>query len=143
MGDMMSTGVTGLLAFQTALDTISNNISNVNTPGYSEEPTNLPTNPSPPTANGWLGQGVTASTITRNYSDFLDAQTRTATSAYNQYNTTAGLADKINNMFADPSTGLSATLQSFSQSVQSLANSPGQDSARQAVLNQAQAVIAQ
>jgi flagellar hook-associated protein 1 FlgK len=143
MGDMMSTGVTGLLAFQTALDTISNNISNVNTPGYSEETTNLVTNPSTPTANGWLGQGVTASTITRNYSDFLDAQTRTATSAYNQHNTTAGLADNINNMFADPSTGLSATLQSFNQSIQSLANSPGQDSARQAVLNQAQSVIAQ
>jgi flagellar hook-associated protein 1 FlgK len=143
MGDMMSTGVTGLLAFQTALDTISNNISNVNTPGYSVETANLVTNPSTPTANGWLGQGVTASTITRSYSDFLDAQTRTATSSYNQYNTTAGLADNINNMFADPSTGLSATLQSFGQSIQAMANSPGQDSTRQAVLNQAQSVIAQ
>jgi flagellar hook-associated protein 1 len=143
MGDMMSTGVTGLLAFQTALDTISNNISNVNTPGYSVETANLVTNPATPTANGWLGQGVTASTITRSYSDFLDAQTRTATSSYNQYNTTAGLANNINNMFADPSTGLSATLQSFNQSIQALANSPDQDSTRQAVLNQAQSVIAQ
>ena len=143
MGDMMSTGVTGLLAFQTALDTISNNISNVNTPGYSEETANLVTNPATPTANGWLGQGVTASTVTRSYSDFLDAQTRTATSSYNQYNTTAGLADSINNMFDDPSTGLSATLQSFGQSIQAMANAPGQESTRQAVLNQAQSVIAQ
>ena len=143
MGDMMSTGVTGLLAFQTALDTISNNISNVNTPGYSEETANLVTNPATPTANGWIGQGVTASTITRSYSDFLDAQTRTATSSYNQYNTTAGLADNINNMFDDPSTGLSATLQSFGQSIQAMANAPGQESTRQAVLNQAQSVIAQ
>ncbi len=143
MGDMMSTGVTGLLAFQTALDTISNNISNVNTPGYSVETANLVANPATPTANGWIGQGVTASTVTRSYSDFLDAQTRTATSSYNQYNTTAGLADNINNMFDDPSTGLSATLQSFSQSVQAMANAPGQESTRQAVLNQAQSVIAQ
>jgi len=143
MGDMMSTGVTGLLAFQTALDTISNNISNVNTPGYSVETANLVTNPSTPTANGWIGQGVTASTVTRSYSDFLDAQTRTATSSYNQYNTTAGLADNINSMFDDPSTGLSATLQSFSQSIQAMANAPAQDSTRQAVLNQAQSVIAQ
>jgi len=133
MGDMMSTGVTGLLAFQTALDTISNNISNVNTPGYSEETANLVTNPATPTANGWIGQGVTASTVTRSYSDFLDAQTRTATSSYNQYNTTAGLADNINNMFDDPSTGLSATLQSFGQSIQAMANAPGQESTRQAV----------
>lgn len=143
MGDMMSTGVTGLLAFQTALDTISNNISNVNTPGYSVETANLVTNPATPTANGWIGQGVTASTVTRSYSDFLDAQTRTATSSYNQYNTTAGLADNINNMFDDPSTGLSATLQSFGQSIQAMANAPGQESTRQAVLNQAQSVIAQ
>ena len=143
MGDMMSTGVTGLLAFQTALDTISNNISNVNTPGYSVERANLVTNPATPTANGWLGQGVTASTVTRSYSDFLDAQTRTATSSYNQYNTTAGLANTINNMFADPATGLSATLQKFNQSIQALANAPAQDSTRQAVLNQAQSVIAQ
>ena len=36
---MLSTGVSGLLAFQTALETISNNISNVNTPGYDAEAT--------------------------------------------------------------------------------------------------------
>lgn len=143
MGDMMSTGVTGLLAFQTALDTISNNISNVNTPGYSVETTNLVTNPAMPTANGWIGQGVSASTVTRSYSDFLDAQTRGATSSYNQYNTTAGLASSINNMFANTTTGLSATLQNFSESIQALANSPAQTSTRQAVLNQAQSVVSQ
>ena len=46
-------------------------------------------------------------------------------------------------MFSDPTTGLSATLQSFSQAIQTMANSPSQSSTRQAVLNQAQAVISQ
>jgi flagellar hook-associated protein 1 len=143
MGDMLSTGVSGLLAFQTALDTISNNISNVDTTGYSEETANLVTNPATPTNNGWIGNGVSVSNVTRSYSDFLDAQTRSATSSYNQFNTAAGLADSINNMFADSSTGLSATLQSFSQSIQAMANAPAQSSTRQAVLNQAQSVITQ
>jgi flagellar hook-associated protein 1 FlgK len=143
MGDMLSTGVTGLLAFQTALDTISNNVANVNTPGYSEETANLATNAATPTASGYIGNGVNVDGITRNYSNFLDAQTRQATSGYNQFNTTAGLANSINNMFGDPTTGLSATLQNFSQSVQALANSPAQTSTRQAVLNQAQALIGQ
>src|SRR3984885_4816795 len=143
MGDMLSTGVTGLLAFQTALDTISNNISNVNTPGYSEETANLVTNPATPTAEGSIGNGVSVASVTRSYSDYLDAQTRSATSSYNQFNTFSGLADSINNMFSDPSTGLSATLQSFSQAIQTMANTPSQSSTRQAVLNQAQAVIAQ
>ncbi len=143
MGDMLSTGVSGLLAFQTALDTISNNISNVNTPGYSEEAANLAANGASPTPAGWVGNGVAVTSVTRAYSDFLDAQTRGATSSYNQFNTLSSLANGINNMLADSGTGLSATLQSFSQSIQSLANAPAQSATRQSVLTQAQSLISQ
>jgi flagellar hook-associated protein 1 len=143
MGDMLSTGVSGLLAFQTALDTISNNISNVNTPGYSEESANLVTNTASPTPDGWVGNGVSVSSVTREYSNFLDAQTQSATSSYNQFNTLSGLADSINNMLGDSSTGLSATLQSFSQAIQSMANAPSQSATRQGVITQAQALISQ
>ena len=143
MGDMLSTGVSGLLAFQTALDTISNNISNVNTPGYSEETANLSANTPSPAPDGWIGTGVSVSSVTRSYNDFLDAQTRGATSSYNQFNTLNTLADGINNMLANSSTGLSATLQSFSQAVQSMANAPAQSATRQAVLTQAQGLISQ
>jgi flagellar hook-associated protein 1 FlgK len=143
MGDMLSTGVSGLLAFEAALETISNNISNVNTPGYSEETANLATNAATPTADGWLGNGVSVASITRSYSDFLDAQTQAATSGYYQFSTTAGLANVIDNMFSDPNTGLSASLQAFSQTIQSMANSPTQSATRQAVLTQAQSLISQ
>ena len=37
MGNILSTGVSGLLAFQQALDVTSNNIANAATPGYSVE----------------------------------------------------------------------------------------------------------
>ena len=143
MGDMLSTGVTGLLAFETALQTISNNVANVNTPGYSVETANLATNQATPTPNGWIGNGVNVDSITRSYSDFLDAQTRSATSSYNLFNTAAGLATNIDNMFSDPTSGLSASLQAFSQTIQSMANAPAQSSTRQAVLNQAQALVSQ
>jgi len=143
MGDMLSTGVSGLLAFQTALDTISNNISNVNTPGYSEETANLATNTASPTPDGWVGNGASVTSVTRAYNNFLDAQTRGATSSYNQFNTLSGLAGSINNMLGDSSTGLSATLQSFSQAVQAMANAPSQSATRQTVLTQAQALISQ
>jgi flagellar hook-associated protein 1 FlgK len=143
MGDMLSTGVTGLLAFETSLQTISNNVANVNTPGYSVETANLATNQATPTPNGWIGNGVNVSSITRNYSDFLDAQTRSATSSYNYFNTAAGLATNIDNMFSDPTSGLSASLQTFSQTIQSMASAPAQSSTRQAVLNQAQSLVSQ
>ncbi len=143
MGDMLSTGVSGLLAFQTALDTTSNNISNVNTPGYSRQTANLAANGASPTPAGWVGNGVSVTSVSRAYSDFLDAQTRGATSSFNQFSTLSSLADSINNMLAGSGTGLSSTLQSFSQSVQSLANAPAQSAARQSVLTQAQSLISQ
>ncbi len=143
MSDLLSTGVSGLLAFQTALETISNNISNVNTPGYDEETTNLVTNPATPAAAGWIGNGVSVGSVTRSYNQYLTQQANGATSSYNQLNTLQGFADQINNMFSDPNSGLSATLQAFSSAVQNLANSPSQSATRQAVLTQAQALITQ
>jgi flagellar hook-associated protein 1 FlgK len=143
MGDMLSTGVTGLLAFQQALDTISNNVSNVNTPGYSVETANLIENP--PNGSGQVepGNGVAVSDISRSYNSYLDQQTQAATSSFNQFNTLSTLADTINNMFADPNTGLSATLQNLSQSLQTLANSPSSTSTRTAVISQLQSLVAQ
>ena len=143
MTDMLSTGVSGLLAFQTALDTISNNISNANTPGYDEEVADLVTNAATPSQDGWIGNGVTVSSVTREYNQYLTSQLNSSTSSYNQFNTLSTLAASIDNMFSDSSTGLSATLQSFSSAVQTLADSPSSSSARQAVLSQAQTLISQ
>ena len=143
MGDMLSTAVSGLLAFQTALETTSNNISNVNTPGYNDELTNFATASATPTGNGWIGNGVTVTGVTNQYNQFLATQTNNATSSYNQFNTLSTFAANINNLFADPTTGLSATLQDFSNAVQTMANAPSDTSARQAVLTQAQTLISQ
>ncbi len=143
MTDMLSTGVSGLLAFETALNTISNNISNANTPGYDQEVANLVTNPYTQASEGWIGTGVNVSSVTRQYNQFLTAQLNSSTSSYNQFNALSSLASNIDNMFSDSTTGLSATLQSFSQAVQTMANSPSDSSARQAVLSQAQTLISQ
>jgi flagellar hook-associated protein 1 FlgK len=140
---MLSTAVSGLLAFQTALDTTSNNISNVDTPGYNDELTNFATASATATNNGWIGNGVTVTGVVNQYNQFLATQANSAASGYNQFNTLSTLAANINNLFSDPSTGLSATLQNFSNAVQTMADSPSSSSARQAVLTQAQTLISQ
>ncbi|MGH2872153.1 MAG: flagellar hook-associated protein FlgK, partial [Solirubrobacteraceae bacterium] len=143
MADMLSTGVSGLLAFQTALDTVSNNISNVNTPGYDEESADLVTNPTSPAPDGWIGDGVSVADVTRAYNQYLAEQTNTASSSYNQFNTLSTLAGGINNMLSDSTTGLSATMQSFGTALQNLANSPADVPTRQAVLAQMQTLVSQ
>jgi len=65
---------TALFASQSALSVTSNNIANVNTPGYSRQDVVLNiANPASSTF-GSVGRGVTVAGIRRNYDRFLQAQ---------------------------------------------------------------------
>jgi flagellar hook-associated protein 1 FlgK len=98
---MMSTGVSGLMAFQTALDTTSHNISNANTVGYSRQSATLVTASANYSGSGWIGTGVSVSTITRTYDDLVAAQVRSSSSGMQQWDIYSSLADQVNNLFGD------------------------------------------
>lgn len=138
MANFLSTSVSGLLAFQRALDVTSHNISNVNTPGYSRQRVELGTRPADPFGNGWVGQGVSISTVRRMYDDFIAAQTRTTSSSLQRLDVYASNAERLNNMFGDSKTGLTASLQSFVNAFQAVADSPASIPARQTLLSEAQ-----
>lgn len=141
MADLLSTGVSGLLAFQRALDTTSHNIANASTPGYSRQVAEFATRQADQYGSGWVGNGVDVSTIKRMYDDFLASQSRSSSSSYAQLNTFATQVGRINNLFADSSTGLSASLQNFINAVQGVSNSPTSIPARQTLLSQAQSLV--
>ncbi|MDE2451357.1 MAG: flagellar hook-associated protein FlgK [Gammaproteobacteria bacterium] len=143
MADLLSTSVSGLLAFQQALDVTSNNISNASTPGYSVETANLAEAPGQSTGIGFIGSGVDVQSITRSYNEYLAQQVRGSQASYSSSNTLATQAAQIDNMLSDSSTGLTATLQSFANSLQTVASAPNSTAARQALLNQAQALAQQ
>ncbi|MGC8520853.1 MAG: flagellar hook-associated protein FlgK [Steroidobacteraceae bacterium] len=143
MADLLSTSVSGLLAFQQALDVTSNNISNAATPGYSVETANLAEAPGQYTGAGYIGSGVNVQSVTRAYNAQLTQQVRTSQSSYSSYNTLATQAQQIDNMLSDSSTGISASLQAFVNALQSVSTSPTSTSARQALLNQGQALAQQ
>jgi flagellar hook-associated protein 1 FlgK len=142
MADMLSTGVSGLLAFQRALATTSHNIANASTPGYNRQLVNLATQGADPMGNGWVGRGVQVTTIQRAFDAALSGQMRTATSGYQQLDTFATLAGRVDNLFSDSSTGLATTLQQFMNSVQAVADAPTSASARQVLLSQAGTLVA-
>jgi flagellar hook-associated protein 1 len=137
MADLLSTGVSGLLAFQRALDTTSHNISNVSTDGYSRQRVLIGTRPAQAYGNGWLGQGANVQTTQRVYDDFVAAQTRSTSSSLEHLDIYASNAERLNNMFGDSANGLSATLQKFVNAFQSVANSPASVPARQVLLSEA------
>lgn len=140
MADFLNTSISGLLAFQRALDTTSHNITNANTVGYSRQLPELMTRQAQQTGSGWVGNGVDVSTIRRAYDNFLSSQARTSTSSYKQSSTYATQAERVNNLFGSSTTGLSASLQSFVNAVQSVADTPTSIPARQTLLSQAQSL---
>jgi flagellar hook-associated protein 1 len=143
MADLLSTSVSGLLAFQQALDVTSNNIANASTPGYSVENANLKELPGQNTAGGYVGSGVTVDGITRSYSELLSQQVRSSQSGYSSLNTLATQAAQVDNLLSASSTGITAGLQSFVNALQTLSGSPSSSAARQALLSQAQALAQQ
>jgi flagellar hook-associated protein 1 len=141
MADLLSTSVSGLLAFQRALDTTSHNISNANTPGYSRQVAEFMTRNPQQAGNGWVGNGVDVSTIQRAYDDFLAGQSRSSSSSYHQFDTYATQAGRVSNLLGNTTTGLTTSLQSFINAFQAVADTPTSTPARQTLISQAQTLM--
>lgn len=140
MGDILSTSISGLLAFQQALSVTSNNVSNAATPGYSVENINLREALGQGTATGYIGSGVDVQSITRSYDETLAQQVRSSRSSYSAFNAVATQAGQIDNMLSDTKTGLTATLQAFVNALQSVSTAPSSTAQRQVALSRAQAL---
>jgi len=143
MADLLSTSVSGLLAFQQALDVTSNNISNAETPGYDVETANFSEEPGQQTGSGYIGSGVDISSVTRAYDEYLAEQVNSTQSSYSSANTLSTQASQVDDMLSDSSTGLTATLQSFVNALQTAAATPTSTAAGQALLSSGQALAQQ
>lgn len=138
MADMLTVAVSGLKAFQRALDTTSHNIANVSTPGYSRQSVSFATTEPQGFGSVNVGTGVKVQSIDRYYDSLLATQMRTASSANSRLQAYSDKAGTLDNLFADDATGLSASLQKFTNALQSVANQPSSTSARQVLLSEAQ-----
>jgi flagellar hook-associated protein 1 len=143
MTSMLSTGVSGLVALQTALDTTSHNISNSSTTGYSRQTVSLSTNTADYSNGYWIGSGVSVTSVQRVYNDIVSSQVRNAASGKGQWDIYSSLGEQIDNMLGDSSSGISAAVQNLTNAFQTVANSPTSTSSRQVLLSQANALVSQ
>lgn len=143
MADVMSSAVSGLLAFQRALDTTSQNIANAATPGYSRQRVELSTRPAQPFGSGWIGSGVQISTVARVYDSFLATQVRSSASSLARYDTIATAAGRLDNVLGDSSHGVATAFQDFLNAFHDVASDPSSATSRQALLSQAEVFVGQ
>jgi len=141
MPDILSTSLTGMLAFQRAMELTGHNIANANTPGYSRQVAHFSTRPGVGVGNAFIGSGTQISSIKRVYDTVLGEQLQSTTSNHSRFSTLESLSSKIDSLLADPQTGLSGSMQSFFNALQDVTNDPGSIPARQAVLGEADGVL--
>jgi flagellar hook-associated protein 1 FlgK len=133
--------VSALNAAQAGLATTSNNIANANTPGYSLEKTVQAQMPSQNTGSGFIGQGVSVSTVQRQYDQFLSAQVLAAQTQSSNLDTQLGLAQQVSNLLGNSSSGLTPAMQDFFTAVNAVANAPQSVPARQTLISSAQSLV--
>ncbi|WP_259756440.1 flagellar hook-associated protein FlgK [Pseudomonas sp. GCEP-101] len=134
---LLSIGLSGLNASQTALSTTGNNITNVNTAGYTRQSTSQVTSAEQFAGRYYVGTGTTVQDVRRMYSEFLANQLRGATSVDSDAQTYLSQVNQIDSLLSDSTTGLSKVMQNFFASLQTAAATPTDAASRQLVLTQA------
>jgi flagellar hook-associated protein 1 len=143
-------------AYQTAANTTSNDIANVNTPGASRQVVNLTEAPpivgSPGYATwsgpGTQGDGVLVQSITRIHQDSYDALFRGATSGQNYYTVEQQQLTSVQSAFAEPNNGVNTAFSALQTAFTQLAsvssnNQSGGTAARANIISAAQTFVAQ
>lgn len=125
LSGLFSTSTSALLASQTALGVINNNIANVNTPGYSKQDIVLEiTNPvSGP--GGLSGRGVTVADIRRNYDNFIQSQLVSQQNNYGKAFTLDQTLSQVQQAFNEAQNlGLSTPLNEYFNAWQDVSANP-------------------
>jgi flagellar hook-associated protein 1 FlgK len=132
----------GLFASQGALRTISNNIANVNTPGYSRQVVSLESIKSSRVAganDGASGNGVQIAGVNRQVDQLLERKLRVGMSETGRLEVRDRYLTLIENTFNDlADNGLSTSMDRFFNAVDDLSSNPASSTARAEMVSAAQ-----
>jgi flagellar hook-associated protein 1 FlgK len=137
MSGIMNVGVGALVSNQIALQTIGNNIANVNTPGYSRQAAVLKTVQGQATGGGFIGKGVDVQTIVRSYDDFLTKQSALANSNASEDKARYDFLQRTQEIFQTGENGLGATIGNFFNSFADVSLAPSDTTSRSVVMTRA------
>jgi flagellar hook-associated protein 1 FlgK len=141
MGNILGIGVSGLNAAQANLLTTSHNITNADTAGYSRQQVIQSTSTPQFTGTGFIGNGVNVETVKRIHNQFLTTQLMQTQTQSSQLTAYYNQISQVDNLLADPVSGLSPSLQDFFTGVNNVASDPSSIPSRQAMISNAEFLV--
>jgi flagellar hook-associated protein 1 FlgK len=124
MSDLLSIGSSGVTAYQRALATVSNNIANVSTDGYTRQDVSLSANQPRLLGNGYLGTGARFDSVQRQYDAFVESNLRSSNSDLESQKPLLSYVNRLIDVMGDESIGLTTAMNRFFESSRDLSSDP-------------------
>jgi flagellar hook-associated protein 1 FlgK len=137
---MLNSGITGLAAAQYRLSIASNNISNVDTEGYSRQRVETVSTVGTAFKTTLLGNGTAISAIERIFNEYNFEEVLFNSSQYEYSNTSLINASRIDSLLADADTGITVTFDSLLDGINGIVEEPTLISARNVLISQAESL---
>ena len=142
MSDLLSIGSSGVTAYQRALATVSNNIANVNTDGYTRQDVSLTANQPREIGNSYLGTGTRFDRVQRQYDAFVESNLRNSNSDLESQKPLLSYVNRLIDVMGDESIGLTTAMNLFFESARDLATDPASVVSRSIFLRDADGLAA-
>lgn len=140
MTDLVGVASNAVAAYQRALGTVSNNIANVATEGYSRQSVVLQANPVSKLGTIFMGTGVMVDRIQRQYNAFAEANLRNSSSDLSSQEPMVNYANRVVDVMGGQTMGLTSALDQFFSSARDLSTDPASTVVRGSFVRDAQAL---
>ena len=140
MTDMAGIAGNAVSVYQQALTTVSNNIANVSTDGYSRQDVSLSALPVTKYGAAFLGSGVGLDRIKRQYDAFVESNLRNTTSDLEAQGPMVNYANRVVDVMGSSTMGLNTAFDAFFASARSLSGDPASTVLRSGFIRDSQGV---
>lgn len=140
MSDIASIASGAVSAYQRALGTVSNNIANAATPGYSRQEVTFAASPLARVGTEYPGNGVRAVGIKRQYDAFTEAHYRNSNSDLLSQESMVSYTNRVVDVLGSESVGLSSSLDQFFNAARKLSTAPASSALRAGLLGDAKSL---
>ena len=137
MTDLLTIGATATQLYRQALSTVSNNIANINSDGYSRQEVTAAENAPSKQGVSYLGTGARLVGVQRAYDEYAAGSIRTSQSALSAQEPMVKYTDRVINLMGSENGGLSSAIDNFFSSATTLSTNPSEQTYRQEFLSSA------
>ncbi len=137
---VLTTGTSALIAFQRALSTVSHNVANVNTEGYSRQRVEFATRTPMDHGFGYVGSGVKVSDVQRVADELATSRLLDSGGELARLQQLSAMSGRVDKLFSDTATNLAGMWSNFFDSVSALSSNAASNADRENTLAQANAL---